>query len=358
MTSETRDTVFDASRFSGLYQQILKAPSNTCAKIGQPSGFQDPEIADYVAGFDWRPVGQYPRSLVCDESSQNIRLYQVSPDGILVGIRAGGGIAKGQQFAQAGTEHSLNFVINGHYDIELVFRYNGLDGWQYKKLALPSELIAKPIHGCEVEKDGRLLYSGVLGGDNDVQAAERANLVRFFSNGQIEGWATSSQTLCDVFLNVIVDGQAHILPTDKQWGKTELRRFRQDFVPSARTLYFFEVETLQGVPAARSPAWGFVDDKCGFLLSNPRCVGDDVLITVVPEDKEKYPVKALESLVDGVQFPLIEKDAESHRYYNGVNTVRVPVQLLQETSTFKILGDGQQVLGVMPPLAPILARMS
>lgn len=366
-TDGSTDTVFEATEFLELYDRILAA-SDAAARdpicfpgSGTPYGshFVDPDTDDNIALHSWAPVGRLPHGLVGCIDDSNIRIYPMSGHRFILGVRAGGGIPKGQQRAQKGTEHILTVILNGCFDLEIRLTYDGLDGWQYIPVALPDDLNAADLKGCEVEKDGRLLYSGALGSAQTTAMSDRANLVRFFANGHIEGWATSNaQPDADVFVTVRVSGTDSLLPTSAQWVNSDLRRFQLGIQAAPQTLYPIAVLINEETHALRSPAWGCHDDICGFLLSNPQRQGNDVLVTLVPENTRKFKISALSSLVDGTQFPLSEPDSKNYYYYDGHNTARIPIGLFQDVPTLRVLGgpDGG-FLGMLPPLAPLLTDL-
>ncbi|MEL6914383.1 MAG: hypothetical protein AAFP13_07755 [Pseudomonadota bacterium] len=363
-----RDMFFEATRYVDLYDRILAATraatdgSHVQAGRVVASGFEEADIAERVAKYNWRPLGAMPRRLVGRFEGGLARVYRFEGQKLLIGIKAGGDIPEFMRASKRGTVQTVTLIVNGAAALDVAFVYNGLSGWQFIDVTLPEDLAAEPLVGCEVERDGLLLFSGLPVERGGIHAADRVNPVRFYADGTLEGWASAALAGpgADVLLRLHLDGEPILLPTDAPWMRKEgLRRFRAALPIEARSLHKISAQLLDGTEGLRSPVWVCHDETCGFLLANPRRAGDDVLLTVVPEAEKRFALDRLVAIQSGESFPLSQADGASHRYYEGRNSALVPARLFAEMPTLSVaggrLGEAPRHLGTLPPLAPLLA---
>lgn len=337
-----------------LYDHLIeRVQSSGTVKAAEPSGFSDTEIDHIAEQFDWRPVWSYPKDMINECPQRFVSLFRVEDEQMMIGIRAGGGIPAGQRSAQKGAAHNLTIVFNGCVTKDIEFIYDGGAEWSYYDLCLPDGLRADDVKGFEVEKDGRLLYSGVLDDNAVMQKADIVNVVRIKKYGFIEGWATSRQNPGeDVFLWYEINQQRGMVRTGQQWRNEPLRHFRINAPIEKNLLGKISVMNFAGEEGKRSPVWRFWSDKGGFVIANPRRKGDQILLTIVGQNSDSLAPASLRS--DSFTADINLEDGENFGYYDKRNTVSIPISILQSPRKTSILNQTGDIIGTLPDMTELL----
>lgn len=344
-----------APAVTGLYASLLEAMEAAHPpQAGQRSGFAEPGAAPRQAAMRWRPVGAYPDSLVREPLGEFVDI-QIVRDRLIIGVRAGGGMPRWQREAQRDTTQYFTVILDGRHEALLAIHFDGSEGWQFEPLALPTGLAAEDLRACEVEREGRLLFSGHLEGRRGI-AAERINLVRYEKPGLLVGWALSrANPDSETFGEVVTPEAQRIFRTAGTWEQERMRRFRARCPATDGALTPVSVKTLAGREAERSPVWVFATEKSGFMVCNPRLSGDDLIVTIIGEPARGALPATLRTLgADAREFSVNEDDAAPFLYLDNMNSVRLPIGLVREGAGFAMYNALYEPLGTAPPLAPLL----
>ena len=342
-----------------LYQNILHqvVHAEPCRPVSY-TGFRDPDIDTHVAEARWLPVWRFPSFLVKERSTGSAMVLAVDSETLIIGVRAGGDIPEKQRGAYRNTEQSLTIIMNGRTVIQASYVYDGSSRWQYFLVNAPDGFDPSKSVGCEIERDGRLMFSGSTGSLQDFHLADKINIVRFLRGGLIEGWATYTDNPdVDVFLKIHADGQVGVARSGKQWRNDPLRMFRFATPVPANNLAKLSAETFKGAKSKRSPVWGFFNETSGFLIANPRIDASDkknVLLTIVPEDIDKFLIEHVLDNETGQVHPLDQADAPNFKYYEGKNTVQLPLAALEAENPMQLIGKNGRSLGHLPSLKKLL----
>lgn len=360
----------DAPEMPSLYTDLLRVIDNTeLSPKSAVSGFADSASDEIIEEHGFQPIGAYPKFLAEEDFKRFARIEFTGEDRVLLWVRDGGGLVAWERRAQAGTIQSLTVIFNGKVSIDVEFAYNGDPGWSFHEIQLPDALKDEPVHCCEIEKDGLLLFSGLIDQDQVILGADVITPVRFIRPGILEGWAMSNSAPGqDVFFHVRTEeGGVQKMRTGGVWDQEKFRRFMWRSKAKIETLVRVDIENLAGKPAARSPLWVYQSDSTGLLIGHPRRGEDDtILVTIVGgPNREHQPVsmiddpdqapeglKPTEYLIDQPNLPPF------HFKFRDTNTsVALPRSRMASKEGFILVSETGGTLGHLPSLAPLLDEL-
>lgn len=350
-TNKTGDVVpFD---MTALYDSLLEAVQIAHdPQIATQSGFFISSDESGNMPWNWRPIGAYPREFVTDKYGELVDVTVVG-DYLVLSVSTGGGIAKWQREAQKGVNHTLSVILNGRFETEANFIYDGTTGWIYCEAPLPAGLNARDVVACEVEKNGSLLFSGNVS-EHKAAPARTVNLNRFERPGVLIGWALAD-ALPEFYGKYAVNESVGVFRTSGEWEPdSRMRRFQIPCEVAVGELAKVTIGTLDGKPGKRTPVHVFMTETAGFVIANPRRVGEGLAITILGAPGRTSLVSKMRSVGEGTDFPVTEADQEPFTYLNKTNTVTLPIELIARGEVFSLFNDKGSYLGETPPLVALL----
>jgi hypothetical protein len=338
-----------------FYGTIMTARETAAAPTGMAdSGFRDHGTAAAAGRFAWCPVGALPEHIVRETLGQHVDV-QVLGDALVISVQAGGGMAQWQREALRDTTQYLTVVFNGQHHVEVPFHYDGSESWTAASVALPEGLSIDDITACEVEKDGRLLFSASMALRRGAQA-QKINLVRFTLLDGLVGWALSDDNPDqELFGTAVIAGEQNIFCTRGRWEQERMRKFGVAVEAPPDTLLPVSLQLLSGAEAQRSPVWVFKTAASGFLIANPRLEGETLLFTILGEATRGALVDRIaDSDHPGRVWPVDRPDAEPFVYLERHNTVGLPVSTIRNGARLELRNHSGTSLGHLPPLGDLL----
>ncbi|MBU2980664.1 hypothetical protein KO498_02445 [Lentibacter algarum] len=340
-----------------LYEKIAGAIESAAPL--QPwaaSGFDDPDADTHIVAHKWAPVSELPGRFGTGKNNPSASIMRLDNTSLLAGIRAGGDLPNGMRAPQAGKDLTFEFVFNGNLAMTARHTYDGGNDWQFFKLDLPKSVKVGDITAYEIERDGQLLAAGIFDGSGMSQAG-MANIVRFFPDGTIEGWAAIAEGVEEEALfRLVIDGTESYAKTEGPWPDSGLRSFNVPTGIPPNTLASVAVLDAEGKQGRRSPVFVFRNEQAGFVVCNPKVEGKMLRFTMVGHEYKIAMPGSIQAEGADATYLLDKDDGIGYIYRDGKNTVLVPLDLIKSEATLRVYGILGNYLGVMPSLKRLLKK--